>query len=137
MSYISSAPRRAPSRVLRRRRRLFAAEHLLAREPDEGVIERLGLRLTLEPLGGSFSDEPPAREKTDAGAEPFGFRHVVRREQDGGALPPPKVLQERLDVAPALGVESGRRLVQQEQRWVDHRGWNDGDVLLQYGSHSF
>ena len=72
-------------------------------------------------LGGLVGNQAAVVDDGDAVAQPVGLFHVVRGVEDGHAL-----LAEPLDAAedrvPALRVEAGGRLIEEEQPWaVDER----------------
>ena len=89
-------------------------------------VDRVALELGLQLLGRSGRHHLAAIEDRQAGGELIGLLQVVGGEQDGQAL----LVGQALDLLPHfgahLGVEAGRRLVQEEHlRPVHERG---GDV---------
>src|SRR5258708_14314330 len=77
----------------------------------------------------SVSDDPAVIDDGEAVAETFGFVHVVSGEQDSA----PFFLEDADDVpelAAALGIESGGRLVEKEDARIADQGSGDGEALL-------
>ena len=77
----------------------------------------------------SFSDDLAVIDYGQAVAETFCFVHVVSGEQDGATL----FLEDTDDIpelAAALGIESGGRLVEKEDARIADQGGRDGETLL-------
>ena len=98
----------------------------LARSASAGIggldLDRRAADLGLQRLGRALGDDPAVVDDPDAVGEHVGLLEVLRRQEDGDALvlrEPPHLLPER---RPALDVEAGRRLVEEEDaRPVDER----------------
>src|SRR5262245_43133388 len=91
-------------------------------------LERLGREMAAdEARGAALADDPSAREHRDLVAEPLGFVHVVGRDQDRGpaaaeiADPLPQELAD-------AGIETGRRLVEDEQSGAVHERQSDRET---------
>src|SRR4029450_10527945 len=74
-------------------------------------------------------------QKSDARTKAFSFSHVMSRQENGCSLARPKLFEEALHVASAPRIESGRRLVQQQQWWIDYQSPSDADLLLHSATH--
>src|SRR5262245_1480188 len=96
----------------------------LARELDDVRRVEAGDQLRR----GSLRDDPAVVDDRDAVAEAFGLLHVVRREEhraaggleDGDPLP---------ELEPALRIEAGRRLVEEQDLGVPGERAGDGQPL--------
>ena len=78
--------------------------------------------------------EPP---HADAVGQPLGLVEVVRREQDRRVVLVAKVSHEGLYLALAADVETGRRLIEEEQRWRGEERPRDRDFLLHAAGELF
>src|ERR1051326_8126414 len=89
-------------------------------------------------LGNQLARTPQGNDLTvvddgDAVTEAFGLVHVVRGDENGAATGL-EGAQDVPDVPPRLRIESGRRLVEEEQfRIADERTGNRESLLLAAG----
>ncbi len=110
-----------------------------ARQASEGLAgqgragrkfdARIRAGVDQQPLGGVQGDDSRVVHDGHAVAEDLGFVHVMRGEDDrfALALDQPHQIPE---VAPGLGIEAGRRLVEKEDLRVVHQGDGDGEPLF-------
>src|SRR5439155_396512 len=90
--------------------------------PGEGhkyVLKRSASVPRGELLRGPLGDEAPLVQDPDAIREPRGLIEVVRREHDGRVVLVAQIADERLHLALAPDVETGRRLVEKKPISVD------------------
>ncbi len=84
----------------------------------------------IDELGGSaFGDDLAVIDDGEAVAEAFGFVHVVSGEQDGATF----FLEDTdyfPELAAALRIESGSRLVEKKDARVADQSGGDGEALL-------
>src|SRR6185369_2323901 len=92
-------------------------------------------RRGLEAVGRVLGDHTALVEDRDATAETLGLGKVVGREDDRRVVGRVDLLDERLDVELAARVESGRRLVEQQERGTRQQRSRDGDLLLHAPAH--
>jgi hypothetical protein len=87
-------------------------------------------RVAEELLRGTLLDEPARVEDADALAHLRDYREVVADEEDTRS----ELLAERRDEVEHLGldgrVEAGRRLIEDEKRWILREGHGDDHALL-------
>src|SRR4029079_8540613 len=89
-----------------------------------------GAVLAYEVSGGAHLDEPPTLDDVHAIAEPLGFFHQVRREEDRLAAAPDAVDQVP-DGPPGLRIKSGCELVEEHHLGiVDERERDEEPLLL-------
>src|SRR5436190_1546846 len=85
-----------------------------ARELEECRLERVGTGLLLELGRRAGRDDLAMVDDRDAVGHPIGFVHVVRGEEDRHTLGRIQILDVRPHLIAALGVESQRRLVEEQ-----------------------
>jgi hypothetical protein len=99
--------------------------HLLGRldEAGEGLLDRLAWAW----LGGG--DVPVEKANIEVECPPFAEGVEGKREDD--RLPPPfQVMDDSPDVPPRLGIEAGRRFVEEDEFRIAHQGDGDPEALL-------
>jgi hypothetical protein len=65
-------------------------------------------------------DDPAGRQDQDPVSQLLGLVEVVRGQQDGGLLAVGQPVHQVVEFAPGLGVEPGRRLVEEQQLGPAH-----------------
>jgi len=99
-------------------------------ECHEKCFQRAVRRLRFEPFRRVEREETSTVDERDAIAELVGFRHIVRRHDDGASLRM-EVAQNLPQRIPRLRIEPDRRLVEEEDRWlVDQRARDHEPLLL-------
>ena len=82
-----------------------------------------------------FGDDPAVVEDRDPLAEAFGLGQVVGREHDRCVVRRDELFDEGLHVELAARVETGGRLVQEQERRAGQQRPRDGDLLLHAPAH--
>ena len=89
--------------------------------PHRGHLQPLSPDPALELVGGTAGDGHPAVEHHDVVGELVGLLHVLRGQQQGHPLPDP-VGDGLPQPEPAVRVEPGGRLVEEDHRRPGHQG---------------
>src|SRR5215217_7268713 len=85
-----------------------------ARDIEKYFFERCAVVARHDAVGTIVVHDTAALHDNDAIAQPLHFKHVVRRQQDGGAAGAAIGLQMPPDPVGGVGIERGRGLVEQQ-----------------------
>src|SRR5205814_6661960 len=83
-----------------------------------------------QPGWAVLDDDTAAGEDGDRAAQALRLGQVVRREDDRRVVRLTELLDERLDVELRTWIETGRRLVEEEERGTRQECTSDRDLLL-------
>ena len=85
------------------------------RSPRGSTAPPPRLRPAGEPVGGVVGDDPAAGQDQHPVGQLLGLVEVMGGEQDRGALQVGESVHQLVELAAGLGVEAGRRLVEEQQ----------------------
>ena len=90
------------------------------------MLERVGLRLRLQLLGGSLRDDAPVIDDGNPVGHPVRFVHVVRRQEDRHALGVVQVLDVGPELVAALRIQAQRGFIKKQDLRLEAKDTSSG-----------